>query len=272
MTIILILLKWIAILFLILLTLFILLSMLALFAPIRYDVQLIYEHNLRYWFRVHWCFRIVQCKKKIDADLIKIYLLGIPIRTVSGKSESGEPFAGQQDEKKGSGDLPAGQQHEKKKHTKNKQSKGKNKRKGKKREHKKENRSWREKLCFQFRRISGIIKFASKRENKKVFRMMRNELVSLIKYIFPEKVWGKVEFGMGDPAVTGMVLGGISLFPWVYIKKLNIVPNFEEKVLTGKVRAKGRVRIYHFVRLAWRLYRNKELKRMIKEWKSINKT
>ncbi len=284
MTILFILLKWIAILVLVLLALFILLLTLVLFVPVRYDILLIYERHLSYRFRIHWCFHIVTCKKKMNTDLIKLYIFGIPIRTISGEAElqkkdSGEMIVNRKTEKNNSEDSSDDNKKVHEETHDRKDSKNKSaphdklkKKTGNKNRDKKTKTSWREKLRFQFHRISGIIKFAYKRENKKVFRMLWNELVSIIKYVFPGKVWGSAEFGTGDPAATGLVLGVISLFPWAYIKKLSIVPNFEEKVLKGNIGARGRIRMFHLVRLAWRLYRSKEMKRTIREWKRINKT
>lgn len=74
--------------------------------------------------------------------------------------------------------------------------------------------------------------------------------------------------GTGDPSTTGMLLGGISLFPVAYQDGLRIVPDFEEKHFEADGFIKGRIRMIYFLRLLHRLYQDRELKAL---WKQINK-
>ena len=115
------------------------------------------------------------------------------------------------------------------------------------------------------------MKFVKKKENKSVFFLFCKEVKALLMYSFPRKIKGMVYFGTANPSTTGLLLGGISLFPWVYRKDFKVIPNFTDKVLVAHLVAVGRIRAFYILRLLLRLYRNKQLKQTIKEWKQMAK-
>ena len=84
----------------------------------------------------------------------------------------------------------------------------------------------------------------------------------MIRYIGPKKIKGTVEFGTGDPSSTGLILGGVSLCKVAYQKDVSITPNFEEKCLVGNATVKGRVRVVYFVRMALRIWFDKDVHRL----------
>ena len=139
---------------------------------------------------------------------------------------------------------------------------GKNK---KKRKRKKDRR----KKNFSFRKVSSIIGFV--KQNGMVIRRLLGEVQALICYLLPTKVCGEMIVGTGDPASTGLMIGGLSLFPVVYQEKLKITPDFEEKRFEAKGYIKGRLRMIYFVRLLLRLYKDRELKHLWKQFNQVKK-
>lgn len=108
-------------------------------------------------------------------------------------------------------------------------------------------------------------------KQKKDFLMMedtRQALKSLwaatkkiLRHIFPVKLQGKLVFGFDDPAKTGyaLALAG-SCYP-LYHNQIQIVPVFDQAVLEGNIKFRGRIVLGYLALQALLLYRNKEIKR-----------
>ncbi len=97
---------------------------------------------------------------------------------------------------------------------------------------------------------------------------MRNELRLLLCYLAPRKINGRFVIGTGDPASTGLLIGGISLLPFAYREGIVITPDFDDRVFAADGMIKGQIRILYFIRLCIRLYRDKELRKL---WNKIQK-
>ncbi len=67
----------------------------------------------------------------------------------------------------------------------------------------------------------------------------KKHLFRILKKIFPRKVHVEGRFGSGSPDTTGYVFGLYALFAGRFDKGSRLEPDFEEKILDGKVRAKG---------------------------------
>lgn len=117
-------------------------------------------------------------------------------------------------------------------------------------------------IRFLFQKISGIIKFIRREDTRKVIRLLKKELWALILYIFPGKIRGEVHVGTGDPAYTGILIGGISLIPAVYRKGFRVIPDFDDAVMEADVTMAGRMRVIYFIRLFMRLYREENIRRI----------
>ena len=104
---------------------------------------------------------------------------------------------------------------------------------------------------------------------RSTIRKLRHEVWELLKYIWPTSIRGQIIFGTGDPATTGQIIGGISMLPLVYKKGLAIRPDFEEQCLRGEGTAKGRIRLVYLVRVAIRLYFDKEVRRTWKRFQKV---
>lgn len=267
MTIVLLILKCIGILLATIILLLLFLCLLVLFAPIHYSTCIIYEQEYKFNYLFRWCFCLLTIKKTMNSDLVKMYLFGIPIWTIIGErnisdelekdiKKMGEPLADKEMKKS----SQTSSKKKIKKSVKNKTSK-KSKQNFKKKK--------RKNPLFPFRKISSIIKFARNKENKKVFSMLWKELKWILRYVKPKKLKGKLYFGTDNPSSTGLLLGGISLFPVAYTKGLAIIPDFEQKVFCANVEIGGRIQLYYLAKLAWRLYRSKELKLTIKRWNNL---
>lgn len=265
MWIVLAILKWIGIIFGGILGLLLFLSALVIFVPIRYYVRGSNREGATYSFRFSW-LSVAAIKKKPQSDKIMLTIFGIPVRCLAGgekgkqakqdESSKAEPVEDTQKEE------PAeNTQKEEPEREKEKLPKQRNKASPKKKAIKK-------KKNFSFGRVSSIIGLIKDSKNRRIIRKLLREIKLLLQYLAPTKMNGKVVVGTGDPCTTGLLLGGISLFPVVYQEGVHIVPDFEEKHFEAEGFVKGRIRMIYFLRLLYRLYQDRELKEL---WKQINK-
>lgn len=270
-------LKWIGILLGAVLGLCLLLAVLVIFVPVRYRICGSSKKEIAYSFKFSWLLSILSVKKKKHSDRICLYLFGIPIRCLAGGDKEKKKAAkkNQTDQRPAHKNQETGdqegkaecRQEEKKSSQKSVQTPepDQKQRKGKRRWKVRKGKKKKKKKAFSFRKVSSIISFV--KQNWDVVKRLFGELKELIRYLSPTKVRGEAVIGTGDPASTGLVFGGLSLFPVFYQEGVQITPDFEEKRFEAEGIMKGRLRLIYFLRLLFRLYKDSELKRL---WKHVN--
>ena len=82
----------------------------------------------------------------------------------------------------------------------------------------------------------------------------------LLGQALPRKIRGRLHFGTEDPALTGQILGAIGIFYPLFMDNVKVEPDFEKPALDGELSLKGRLRIVTVLRIAWRLYRDKNVR------------
>lgn len=91
----------------------------------------------------------------------------------------------------------------------------------------------------------------------------------LLKHIFPTRTEGKIIFSSEDPAVSGTVLAVLGMTIPFHKNCVEIVPLFNgENYLRGNISARGRIYGFVFVRAAVVIYFDKNIKYVIKRWKT----
>ena len=128
-----------------------------------------------------------------------------------------------------------------------------------------------EKIKYTFQKICDNIRALGKKKarltafiqnevHKSAFLKIMRELRRFLKTLRPRKAEVYAEFGFTDPAVTGYVLALISMiYPFVG-EFTEIRPDFERRVLRGRIRVKGRIRAVHIVSFALRLLADKNVR------------
>ncbi|MBR6229585.1 MAG: DUF2953 domain-containing protein [Eubacterium sp.] len=127
------------------------------------------------------------------------------------------------------------------------------------------------KFGFLFFRLSSIMDLVKDSSVRNTVKKLLKETVRMVRYVGPKKITGTLEFGTGDPASTGLILGGVSLMRTAHRKGVSITPNFEEKCLVGNCELRGRIRGVYFVRMAIRIWFDKEVRRLWKRYRRMNK-
>lgn len=124
-------------------------------------------------------------------------------------------------------------------------------------------------ICDRIKNIKAEYDFYKalwdKPQGKAAVRHAFEEIWYLLKKIKPRDIEGDVLFGTGDPASTGQAIGAIAAVYGFIPEKLNITPDFEEKVYEGNLHIKGKFRLIHVVIIAVRLIADKNVRYVVKK-------
>ena len=89
--------------------------------------------------------------------------------------------------------------------------------------------------------------------HRKAFSKVKKEAGKLLKRWKPKVIKGEVQFGFEDPYHTGQALAGLSMiYPFIG-EHLLVEPDFERRILKGKVRVRGGFRMMPLVCFLWNL-------------------
>lgn len=72
-------------------------------------------------------------------------------------------------------------------------------------------------------------------------------LIKLLKTLLPRKWSAYFHFGMDDPASTAQILGYYWMFIGVLANHVTCLPDFENKIFEGELKAKGHIRMITFI-------------------------
>lgn len=121
-----------------------------------------------------------------------------------------------------------------------------------------------DKIVYVCKNINKYVGIITSNTFSHAFKKCRVSLMKILKKIMPRKLSGNVYFGTGDPSSTGKALGAFSLiYPYVS-PKLNVYPDFENKMAYGDIYIKGHFCIFTIVRLLACTYFNKDVKKLLK--------
>ena len=98
---------------------------------------------------------------------------------------------------------------------------------------------------------------------REAISLIKRELGRLLLHIAPQKFKLDVSFGFDDPATTGQVMAILSMLYPIWSYDISLHPDFENKVMSGHIYMRGRIRVFTLIRIAWRVYFNKNLKKVL---------
>ena len=117
-------------------------------------------------------------------------------------------------------------------------------------------------------KMDEILAFIKDEANQRTFRLVMRHVYGIAKHILPTKIKGKVKFGFEDPFKTGQILIYVSPFYSLYAKHLELIPVFEEPVMEGELRLKGRIRIGTVLAKAVRVLFDRNIWKLIKRFRN----
>ncbi len=122
-----------------------------------------------------------------------------------------------------------------------------------------------DKLKMLLEKKDKVMKFIEDRNHIKAFKKAKKEVFRLLKRLRPKKFIVKARFGFEDPSLTGKILAASSLIYPFTEDHMELVPDFENQVLEGRLTIKGRIYVIHFVCLAWNLFWCKQVRMLYKD-------
>lgn len=111
--------------------------------------------------------------------------------------------------------------------------------------------------------IRYYIKILQTESFKRAFMLCREQLLRLMKIVLPRKVSGTFTIGMEDPAATGQILSIYGILYPLIRDSITVIPDFEKPVMEGSFRFKGKITAFTLIRIAAKIYFDKDLKRVI---------
>lgn len=140
-----------------------------------------------------------------------------------------------------------------------------------------------QKIKYTFRQICDKIKmiiakkekvmrFLEDEVHRSAFARFMKETVWLRRFLKPKRLNLKLHFGFEEPHHTGQALAGFSMiYPFVG-EYMDIIPDFEKRVLEGDFYIKGKLRMIHLVIMAWKLFWDKNVRSTFQEVRKLIKS
>jgi hypothetical protein len=232
-------------------------ALLGLLFPVSYQIEGRYDKGLAGSVRISWLFRAVSFGMTYDGCgiQVKFRVFGIPIRKREKKekrkkkrrrtavkrndhkiTKQGRPV--KKKEQKGADQVPPVRQTDG----------------GKK------DVGPYARIRIQYQKGKKFLGQLRDPEKVKNWKKLLVEAVALLKLLLPKRLRLRLHYGCGDPAMTGRILAGFSMFYPLYAKTLHIQPDFEQKMLEAELKAKGNMQA---IRVGFRLYRAYRIYRRI---------
>ena len=118
-------------------------------------------------------------------------------------------------------------------------------------------------------KVFTILDVIKDENNKEALRFIKRQIFYLLKKIRPRKLKVDIEFGLGDPALTGQVLGLMAAIMGAIGYGFSIQPDFENRIIQGEIALKGRLFLFSILMIALRAYRNKGLRKSYKKLRKL---
>lgn len=129
------------------------------------------------------------------------------------------------------------------------------------------------KICDKIKALwkskEKITDFLTDETHKSAFQRIKKDILTLTKRLSPRTLKGYVRFGFEDPYNTGRVLAGLSVLYPFYGDKVDVYPEFEEKVLEGDIYIKGHIRGIHLLIIVLKLILDKDIRKTYQDFKAL---
>lgn len=102
-------------------------------------------------------------------------------------------------------------------------------------------------------------------ENEGVLKHVTKYLLKTLKWILPREIYIDLEVGLEDPALTGYIAGVASVVYLMTKKHIHVIPNFNESVIKGEFKVRGKLYLYQPIYYIIRIIIDKRVRRLIKK-------
>lgn len=104
--------------------------------------------------------------------------------------------------------------------------------------------------------------------NQAVLKLLFGQLGVVFGHIKPRKFRMDLSIGTEDPATTGSILAVLGIIYPLFEGGLHVTPYYNESVFETDLDLKGRMTAFVFLRTAWKIYFDKDVKRLLKIMKN----
>ena len=123
-------------------------------------------------------------------------------------------------------------------------------------------------ICQKIKNVNSIknefVEYLKKEESKLAIRKIKTIIFEMFKKLLPRKFNAKFKFGFEDPSTTGKILGISSIFYGIYGDNIELEADFDNVVLEGEYKFKGKIRLINIVTAAIKIILNKWFRQFIK--------
>ncbi|MDO4803229.1 MAG: hypothetical protein Q4A32_00215 [Lachnospiraceae bacterium] len=120
-------------------------------------------------------------------------------------------------------------------------------------------------------KASNILDFLDDERTQEVLGLIKKQIFRLFRHILPKELNGYLNFGLGDPYMTGRTLATACVFYPLYGRTFRLDPDFEEMVFNGKANLKGRIYLFYILFMVLTILLNKNTRYVFHYIKSFNK-
>ena len=92
-------------------------------------------------------------------------------------------------------------------------------------------------------------------------------MIALLKCIKPRKLEGNLIVGTNDPATTGQIMAVYGILYPLIGNNITVTPDFDQQIVEGNLLIKGRITAFKILKIAWIIYFNKDIRRIVKLFK-----
>ncbi len=260
MSILILILKIIGILFLLILAL----AAVILFHPVYYCLEGEKEEELSARGHFWWIFKLFQLEFAIEPDDISIrfHIFGFEKKTdTTEETKKNVPNTAEQEFRLPSKEPVSLEKIQKEEITPKSDSVNQKKQSKKKQTSPKKTQKKESNPMDGFRRFHKEI---TDDRNREAVSHLWQELWYLVSHLKPNYIESDISFSAGDPALTGKITGAISLLPVLYRYDALVYPDFlsEEAYIRGRLKMKGHMALFHFVRSLIRLIRDENIRKL----------
>lgn len=124
-----------------------------------------------------------------------------------------------------------------------------------------------DKIKSIFADIQYYIEVFQEDETKRAFAFCKQQLYRIWKNIRPSKCKAELKIGTGEPDTTGYILAVHGMLYPLIGNTIAIEPDFENQILEGNFKLKGRITVFVLLRVAIKLYFDKDIRYFLKRFK-----
>lgn len=119
-------------------------------------------------------------------------------------------------------------------------------------------------------KLDKWIEILRRERTKTALNKVKHHITGLLKHVLPRKWNAYVNFGFDDPATTGQILGYYWMLIGLWGEHFICVPDFEHKVFSGYINAKGHIQVFKFLYIAYKFMFDKDLVYLRKIYSEVN--